>query len=44
MTEIIWTVITTDCFNKWYEQQDEDTQDSVLAHLLMITTNRSIFG
>lgn len=36
MTEIIWTVITTDCFNKWYEQQDEDTQDSVLAHLLRL--------
>ncbi|MGX3067543.1 type II toxin-antitoxin system RelE/ParE family toxin [Ursidibacter arcticus] len=28
-----WTVITTECFNMWLFEQDDDTQDSVLASL-----------
>ena len=29
----MWTVITTDLFNEWLEQQDESTQEKVLAAL-----------
>ncbi len=32
----MWTVITTDLFNEWLEQQDESTQDKILAALLVL--------
>ena len=32
----MWTVITTDVFNEWFEQQDESTQEKVLAALVVL--------
>ena len=32
----MWTVITTDLFNQWLEQQDESTQEKVLAALVIL--------
>ena len=32
----MWTVITTDLFNEWLEQQDEITQEKVLAALVVL--------
>jgi hypothetical protein len=32
----MWTVITTDLFNEWLEQQDESTQEKVLAALVVL--------
>ncbi len=32
----MWTVITTDVFNEWLEQQDESTQEKVLAALIVL--------
>ncbi|MCF9047366.1 type II toxin-antitoxin system RelE/ParE family toxin [Acinetobacter nectaris] len=32
----MWTVITTDLFNKWFEQQDESVQEKILAGLLVL--------
>ena len=32
----MWTVITTDLFNKWLEQQDESTQEKILAALVVL--------
>ena len=32
----MWTVITTDLFNQWLEQQDESTQEKVLAALVVL--------
>jgi hypothetical protein len=32
----MWTVITTDLFNEWLEQQDESTQERVLATLVVL--------
>jgi len=32
----MWTVITTDLFNEWLEQQDEATQERVLAALVVL--------
>ena len=32
----MWTVITTDLFNQWFEQQDESTQEKVLAALVVL--------
>lgn len=32
----MWTVITTDLFNEWLEQQDEATQEKVLAALVVL--------
>ena len=32
----MWTVITTDVFNEWLEQQDESTQEKVLAALVNV--------
>ncbi len=32
----MWTVITTDIFNEWLEQQDESTQEKVLAALIVL--------
>ena len=32
----MWTVITTDLFNRWLEQQDESTQEKVLAALVVL--------
>ena len=32
----MWTVITTDLFNEWLEQQDESTQEKVLAALVIL--------
>jgi hypothetical protein len=32
----MWTVITTDLFNQWLEQQDEPTQEKVLAALVVL--------
>ena len=29
----MWTVITTELFNQWLEQQDEPTQEKVIAEL-----------
>ncbi|TQR64461.1 type II toxin-antitoxin system RelE/ParE family toxin [Acinetobacter sp. RF14B] len=29
----MWTVITTDLFNNWLEQQDESTQEKILVVL-----------
>ena len=32
----MWTVITTDLFNEWLAQQDQSTQEKVLAALVVI--------
>ena len=32
----MWTVITTDLFNAWLEQQDESTQEKILAALVVL--------
>jgi len=32
----MWTVITTDLFDEWLEQQDESTQEKVLAALVVL--------
>ncbi len=32
----MWTVITTDLFNEWLEQQDESTQEKVLTALVVL--------
>lgn len=32
----MWTVITTSLFNEWLEQQDESTQEKVLAALVVL--------
>ena len=32
----MWTVSTTDLFNEWLEQQDESTQEKVLAALVVL--------
>ena len=32
----MWIVITTDLFNQWLEQQDESTQEKVLAALVVL--------
>ncbi|ENU59362.1 type II toxin-antitoxin system RelE/ParE family toxin [Acinetobacter sp. RIT698] len=32
----MWTVITTDLFNEWLEQQDDSTQEKVLAALVVL--------
>ena len=32
----MWAVITTDVFNEWLEQQDESTQEKVLAALVVL--------
>ena len=32
----MWTVITTDLFNEWLDQQDESTQEKVLAALVVL--------
>ena len=32
----MWTVITTDLFNQWLEQQDESTQEKVLVALVVL--------
>jgi len=31
----MWTVLTTDVFNEWLEQQDESPQEQVLADLVV---------
>ena len=33
----MWEVITTDLFDEWYEQQDEATQDKILAALVALS-------
>ncbi|MFW2103493.1 type II toxin-antitoxin system RelE/ParE family toxin [Acinetobacter guillouiae] len=32
----MWTVITTDLFNEWLEQQDDSTQEKVLAAMVVL--------
>ena len=32
----MWTVITTDLFNDWLYQQDQSTQEKVLAALVVL--------
>jgi hypothetical protein len=32
----MWRVITTDLFNEWLEQQDDSTQEKVLAALVVL--------
>ena len=32
----MWTVITTELFNQWFDQQDESTQEKVLAALMVL--------
>lgn len=32
----MWTVLTTELFNKWLEKQDEATQEKVLAALVVL--------
>ncbi|HDL4967017.1 TPA: type II toxin-antitoxin system RelE/ParE family toxin [Mannheimia haemolytica] len=31
-----WSIITTDCFDEWFGQQDESTQERVLACLIYL--------
>ncbi|WP_459999492.1 type II toxin-antitoxin system RelE/ParE family toxin, partial [Mannheimia haemolytica] len=33
---IEWSIITTDCFDEWFGQQDESTQERVLACLIYL--------
>ena len=32
----MWTVITTELFNQWFDQQDDSTQEKVLAALMVL--------
>ena len=32
----MWTVITTNLFNEWLDEQDESTQEKVLAGLVVL--------
>ena len=32
----MWTVITTNLFSEWLDEQDESTQEKVLAGLLVL--------
>ena len=32
----MWTVITTNLFNEWLDEQDESTQDRALAGLVVL--------
>ena len=32
----MWAVITTELFNQWFDQQDESTQEKVLAALVVL--------
>ena len=36
--ETVWKVITTECFNTWFNEQDDNTQDSVFAYLHLLKT------
>lgn len=40
----MWTVITTDLFNEWFEQQDEATQEKILAGLLVLEQHGPSLG
>ena len=40
----MWTVITTDLFNQWFEQQDESTQEKVLAALVVLQQQGPYLG
>lgn len=40
----MWTVITTDVFNQWLEQQDESTQEKVLAALVVLQSQGPSLG
>ena len=32
----MWTVITTDFFDEWFDAQSDDTQEKVLAGLVVL--------
>ena len=32
----MWTVLTTDLFDSWFDEQSDDTQEKVLAGLLVL--------
>lgn len=40
----MWTVITMDLFNEWLEQQDDSTQEKVLAALVVLQQLGSPFS
>ncbi|WP_312423199.1 type II toxin-antitoxin system RelE/ParE family toxin [Epilithonimonas sp.] len=40
----MWTVLTTDVFNEWLEQQDETTQEKVLAALVVLQSQGPSLG
>lgn len=40
----MWTVLTTDVFNEWLEQQEESTQEKVLAALVVLQTQGPSLG
>lgn len=40
----MWTVITTELFNKWLEQQEESMQEKVLAALVVLEQQGPILG
>ena len=40
----MWTVITTELFNEWFEQQEESVQEKVLAALVVLQQNGPSLG
>ena len=40
----MWTVLTTDVFNQWLGQQDESTQEKVLAALIVLQSRGPSLG
>ena len=40
----MWTVITTDFFDEWFDAQSDDTQEKVLAGLVALQTGGPTIG
>lgn len=40
----MWTVLTTDVFNEWLDQQDDSTQEKVLAALVVLQSQGPSLG
>lgn len=40
----MWTVLTTDIFNEWLNQQDDSTQEKVLSALVVLQAQGPSLG
>jgi len=40
----MWTVRTTDFFDEWFDQQDESTQEKILAGLMLLAQQGTHLG